>query len=228
MFKKMLTLVLVLALAGIASATPGANWMSDHSFENGSYGPSWTLGSGNSGYSGWNIWIISHGLGASYGTWYSGAMPSSGSANREDNMFWQFAAGHAVTAGKTYAVTADISTHDSTASPLLNGILFELVYDNGSFGDETGQVVIASTSVSPPTGGWGSMSYSYRATAADQAAAAAAIGGSTIGLRIRYDWSANGYGSYAGVDDVHFTPEPATVALLGLGGLALFRRRRAH
>jgi hypothetical protein len=36
-----------------------------------------------------------------------------------------------------------------------------------------------------------------------------------------------GTGSYYTVDDLAYTPEPATICLLGLGGLALLKKRRA-
>ena len=39
-----------------------------------------------------------------------------------------------------------------------------------------------------------------------------------------YEVPANGY--FSGIDDINITPEPASLMLLGLGGLALLRRRR--
>jgi hypothetical protein len=42
-------------------------------------------------------------------------------------------------------------------------------------------------------------------------------------------WDANGWGSGAGLvryDNIVVTPEPASMALLGLGGVALLRRRK--
>jgi hypothetical protein len=65
---------------------------------------------------------------------------------------------------------------------------------------------------------WTQYTVSYTIPAGETAAAVYAQGA-------YYDWSRDG-DSTIYFDDVTLTPEPATIALLGLGGLALIRKRR--
>jgi hypothetical protein len=63
-----------------------------------------------------------------------------------------------------------------------------------------------------------------RTTIADSGAAALATG--VTGIRFDFGTVENGYTGYAELDVIGTVPEPASVGLLGMGGLGLLARRR--
>jgi hypothetical protein len=123
---------------------------------------------------------------------------------------------HVIAAGDEFLLMVDARDNWSAAPPALLEVTL--------YADAMGQrVVLAPPDTfemlpSDAEQPWATYSLSF---AADTMVM---LQGFPIGVELRNAQEAS---SWIGIDNVRFVPEPATIALLGLGGLSLLRRRRA-
>ena len=111
--------------------------------------------------------------------------------------------------GETYVLTAMVGARTTGAGGALDDWSIELQNSSGTvLASEAGTFDLDLTGI------WTQVSVPYVATAADD------------GDNIQIGFSSPGGGYKFVVDDVHLIPEPATMMMLGLGGLALIRRKR--
>ena len=208
MCRKVLFLVLVVGLfAGAAWAIPIT--VENYSFELPNAGKQWCWDgekAGSTDVPGWSSDTTPVDSGVESGYWASGA----------DGLWTGFLMGddpsvynltdHIIAAGQIFTLTIDARDNGGGAQD------FELaLYYEGSRIEAASKVVQLTGDVTE---------YSLSFTANDVPASI----GKKIGIELD-----NVGGGWAGFDYVRldYIPEPATIALLGIGGLALLRRKRS-
>jgi hypothetical protein len=124
---------------------------------------------------------------------------------------------HVIAAGDEFLLMLDARDNWSATTPALLEVTL--------YADAMGQRVVLATETFEMTSGeivadypeWNTYTLSFAADTMEM------LQGFPIGIELRNAQEAS---SWIGVDNVRFVPEPATIALLGLGGLSLLRRRR--
>jgi hypothetical protein len=122
---------------------------------------------------------------------------------------------HVIAAGDEFLLMVDARDNWSATPPALLEVSL--------YADAMGQRVVLATDTfemlpSDAEQPWATYSLAFAADTMEM------LQGFPIGVELRNAQEAS---SWIGIDNVRFVPEPATIALLGLGGLSLLRRRRA-
>jgi PEP-CTERM motif-containing protein len=127
---------------------------------------------------------------------------------------WQYLAGETIAAGDEYLLTFDAATHGAAGGTT---VIASLIYDNA--GTRTTIISEEKTATVGDLEGvpWDEFTVPFTVPAG------ASYIGEDIGIQFQNT------GEWTVVDNVRLdlVPEPATMALLGLGSLTLLRRRRA-
>jgi hypothetical protein len=203
MVKRLVLLGAMLGLAGMAQAD---NLLTNGNFEDG------PTGNISAGIPGWNVWGGSG--------WHH-----DDAGRTEDTkaiVFWWDDAGmwqdFAATGGINYAFSVDAFSWSGNPLVLWNGLIKAEFY-NSAIGTGPGQALAEAElgrfyGATDPQDTWVTIGGSLMAPAGTD------VGRIVIKIN---DWQA-GVGGVLNFDNAAVTPEPATLALLALGGLALRRR----
>jgi len=229
------TILPLAALAGLAIALPAQAAVTIHTVANAGFdtggGSDWTDNGGalNTGADGGNGWTAN-------ASWFVGGIQptgstfgsnSSGGVKRQDLV----GADSTYVLGRTYTLTLDAFSAGTWNNAAGSNIVWNLglaangttvAADNWGSDGYTGTTSHALILVDATSNGLTTLTLEYTATAADV--------GKTIGIQLLGDVGDDGNGTenYAFMDNVQLqsVPEPSSMALLGLGGLALILRRR--
>lgn len=121
---------------------------------------------------------------------------------------------HVIAAGEVFMLQVDARDNWTDAGLGTADLMLSLYYDVAGV-----RTIVASTTASAMPAEWATYSLSF---AADDVPASI---GNLIGIELQ-NVSAAVNGSWMGMDNVRLVPEPATMALFGLGSLVALRRRK--
>ena len=201
--KKLIFLCALVAFAGFASAE-----LLNLDFEDGMTGwGSWGSGSGDGGYV--NHWAYVETTGGSDGGQFMN-VTTEGSNFWGYNVVWRSDTAELMTVAEGDWLTLGGYYKDLSGDGGTGGIKFEWLDASGLHGNEGGLVPAVEIAITPTT----EWAY-YEAT---MQAPALAFG-------LRPVWGAISGGAIIGIDQMVAIPEPMSIALLGLGGLFLRRRK---
>jgi len=155
----------------------------------------------------------SDGYGTTEGVWaayimgdYPGAAPP---LNPVEPAIWQLT-DHTIAAGESFILTVDLQDNWSETTAEMQ---LRLYYDDAGV-----RMPVATVVVNPVRNSWTEFSLPFSADDVPDSI------GQKLGIEIDNILVGE---SWVGMDNIQLVPEPATMALLSIGGLALLRRRRA-
>jgi hypothetical protein len=122
---------------------------------------------------------------------------------------------HVIAAGEEFLLILDARDNFSATTPALLEVTLYTKFMGQRVVLATETLEMLSSETEQP---WATYSPAFAADTMEM------LQGFPIGVKLRNAQESN---SWIGIDNVRFVPEPATIALLGLGGLSLLQRRKA-